>query len=218
MKNILFLLILFAFLGCSSDDNSTPTTENKEARYKVVVTMNWSSTNFPTDYPNRAHFSRLIGWTHKTNSTFFKVGTTVFAGIKNMAETGGISPLNTEINAKIANNEGLQLVTGSSLSSGTGTIEVEIKVNKENPSVTLATMIAPSPDWYVAIVNENLLENGDFVASKTVNASAYDAGTDSGVNYTSANATTNPQGTIQKITTSPLDGNVAIATVTFTKL
>lgn len=218
MKKFLFLCLVITLLSCSSDENITPTTEAKEARYKVLVTMNWSSTNFPTDYPNGAHFSRLIGWTHKTNNTFFKVGTTASAGIKNMAETGGTSPLNTEINAKIANNEGLQLVTGSSLSSGTGTIEVEIKVNQENPSVTLVTMIAPSPDWYVAIVNENLLENGDFVATKTVNASAYDAGTDSGVSYTSANEATTPQGTIQKITSSPLDGNGAIARVTFTKL
>lgn len=218
MKKLFFLFIAFVLVSCSSDDESMSNTEQDKAKYKVVITMNWSNTNFPTDYPSGAHFSRLIGWIHKTNGDFFKEGTTASAGIKNMAETGGTSPLNTEINAKIANKEGLQLVSGSGLSSGTGTIEVEIEVNTENPAATLATMIAPSPDWYVAIVNESLLENGAFVATKTVNAFAYDAGTDSGVNYTSANEVTSPQGTIQKITSSPLDGNVPIATVTFTKL
>jgi hypothetical protein len=40
----------------------------------------------------------------------------------------------------------------------------------EHPSITLATMIAPSPDWYIAVVNINLFENNSFVNQKTVEA------------------------------------------------
>ena len=57
---------------------------------------------------------------------------------------------------------------GTGLGSGIGEISVELLVNAENSAITLATMLAPSPDWYVAAVASNLLENGAFVEEKTI--------------------------------------------------
>ena len=91
-------------------------------------------------------------------------------GIKEMAELGSTEPLNEEIDNKIKNKEGYDLVVGDNLGSGVGKITVEIEVNEKNPSVTLATMIAPSPDWYLAVVNVNLYDGGEFVADKIINA------------------------------------------------
>lgn len=227
MKKVLLALISLSFLiGCSSNENeANPSNEQEQptqsqatkATYKVEVTFAWSQSNFPMNYPSGDHFSPLIGWVHNSTTTFFDENTTASAGIKTMAETGGTSTLKSEIESKIQAGEGLKVVTGSGLGSGTGTVTVEIEVTKENPLVTLSTMIAPSPDWYVALVDANLYENGKFLDQKTFEAFPYDAGTDSGTNYTSANLATNPQGKITKITGAPFNTGKTIATVKFTK-
>ena len=188
----------------------------------VTLSINWNSTDFPQDYPENAHFSKLIGWSHDTNQMLFKVGTLATAGIKNMAETGSTSPLESELDSLVELQQGLDSYIGSGLSTGTGDIELNIEVSNKFPAVTMATMIAPSPDWYIAFVNINLMENGSFVDTKTVDAHVYDSGTDDGTTYTSENAVTTPQENITLFVDSPLgDGsalNATIATVTFTKL
>ena len=98
-----------------------------------------------------------------------------------MAETGSTSPLNSEFDALINEEKGYNYFIGSSLGGGTGEITLKVEVTWAFPSVTLATMIAPSPDLYIAVVNINLLENNSFVNQKVVEAKVYDAGTDNGV-------------------------------------
>jgi hypothetical protein len=222
MKRIsLLILITLVFFACSKDNVVTPDFKGG-AEYMVTFNMNWNSTDFPTDYPSNDHFSRLIGWSHDSTQTLFKVGTLASAGIKNMAETGGTSPLDTEFADLIDEEKGFNYFIGSSLGSGTGNIVLNVEVTKEYPSITLATMIAPSPDWYVAVVNINLLENNIFVDQKTVDAHVYDAGTDNGITYASPNEITAPQQPITLLVGPPLGNGVAlnatIATVTFTKL
>jgi hypothetical protein len=69
-------------------------------------------------------------------------------------------------------------------------------------------MLAPSPDWFIAAKNINLLENDKFITEVTIDAVAYDSGTDSGSTFTSPNADTNPAENISKITSAPLgNGN-----------
>lgn len=221
MKNVFLTLITILFLSCSSDNDTNsekPDANELTAKYKIEVMFDWSAANFPKNFPSGDHFSPLIGWVHNSNSTFFNEETVASNGIKVMAETGGTSALKSEIAAKIEAKDGYKLISGSGLGSGTGMISVEIEVTKENSLVTLATMIAPSPDWYVALVGANLYENGSFVSQKTVEAFPYDAGTDSGTEYTSANQATSPQGKIKKITYAPFDTVKTIATVKFTKL
>jgi len=218
-KLILFILlfITFFFVECKKDDNE----DIVNVQYRITFSFNWNNQDFSNDYPSNAHFSKLIGWSHKSTSTLFEVGTLATEGIENMAESGGTTPLDNEINDRIVSGEGLQLVIGNSLGSGTGDIIVDITIDKEYTSVTLATMIAPSPDWYVAVVNINLFENGEFVDNKTVNAIVYDAGTDDGTTFTSSDDDTDPQQPISIIVNPPLgNGSTvtpAIAIVNFSK-
>ena len=190
--NKIFVMVLVAFVvGCNSDVD--PIVETDTARYKVDFNLNWNSSDFPIDYPANDHFSKLIGWSHSSNTTLFVEGTMASEGIKRMAELGSTSPLNDEINSEIQSGKGLMYVEGSGLGSGVGTISVELEVSKDFPLVTLSTMIAPSPDWYAAIVHFNLLEGDEFIDVKTTNILVYDAGTDAGLSYASANEPNNPQ-------------------------
>jgi len=212
------LVISLLFSSCKKDDEP----ELPEGiQYTVTFSMHWNSTDFPLDYPSNDHFSPLIGWSHNINNTFFQVGTMASPGIKNMAETGNTSPLSDEIDTKIANGEGYFKIIGSGLDSGTGEISVDLVVNESNPAVTLSTMVAPSPDWYVAVININLLEDGSFVNEKVVDAHVYDAGTDDGETYKSENMPTDPQAPISVFVESPMGNgtelNAIIATVKFKK-
>lgn len=218
----IFSLIALLFFACTDDEEMVSIDVEESTEYLVTVSIHWNSTDFPTNYPSNAHFSRLIGWSHDANQSFFKIGTLASNGIKNMAETGGTSPLDTELKEFIEEGQGYDYFIGSNLSSGTGEIVLRMEVTEQYSSVTLATMIAPSPDWYIAVVDIDLMENNSFVDQKTVEAHVYDAGTDSGVTYASPNDITDPQTPITLFVDAPLGNGVqlhaSIATVRFTKM
>lgn len=83
--------------------------------------------------------------------------------------------------------------------------------------VTLVTMVAPSPDWFVGIRDLNRFQNGDWISTLSVDLDPYDAGTDSGTTYQSPDRETSPRGTIQRITGEPFVSNGTVARLgTFT--
>ena len=218
MKN-LSLIILFIsvlFIQCKKEEDNTSTSASN-AIYEITFDINWNKDDFPVHYPSNPHFSKIIGWSHSSTSNFFALESMASEGIQKMAELGATSPLSEEINQKINNGEGYELIVGENLGSGVGKITVEVNVNTKHPSISLATMIAPSPDWYLAVVNINLLENEKFVDEKSITALLYDAGTDSGTDYTSSNEITNPQEPISQLTYAPLSNGAVISTVTFRK-
>ncbi len=215
---VLISISLCVFSGCKKDE----TQGRNFAKYKVTFSMNWNSQDFPVDYPSNPHFSSLLGWSHQINDSLFRVGTYATQGIKDLAERGKTTPLDAEINERIANKQGYKLFIGSSLGNGTGEIEIEVEVSRDYPCVTLATMIAPSPDWYVAIINVNLFEKGYFIEKKSVAAHVYDSGTDDGLTFTSPDSVSTPPQPITAFVGPPLGNGIAvspdIATVKFEKI
>ena len=53
-------------------------------------------------------------------------------------------------------------------------------------------MLAPSPDWFVGANNVNLFKNGQWEDEVSLAMGSYDAGTDSGETFESANIDTSP--------------------------
>lgn len=234
MKRLLIIHFSVCFLlsSCVNADinnESAPfSPENYESSsvtsqtYEVVFTFDWNANDFPTDYPSGTHFSQLVGWVHQSNNTLFSEGEIASDGIEEMAEFGGTSTLVTELQSFIDQGQGQSTYTGSGLNSGVGNITIDIEVSTLFSFVTLFTMIAPSPDWYVGCLNTNLFdENNEFVSEKTIVGTVFDAGTDSGETFTSANSDTQPPSPIQVITTPPLAENSIIkpsfCMITFTK-
>ncbi len=223
MRNLGILsIITLLFFACTNDEDMDSNDVNRSAEYLVTFKIDWNSEDFPTDYPSNAHFSRIIGWSHNANQSLFNIGTDASDGIRNMAETGGTSPLDDELKELIEEGNGHNYYIGSNLGSGTGEIVLRVEVTEQHSFISLATMIAPSPDWYIAVVDINLMENNSFIDQKTVEAHVYDAGTDSGTTYTSPNSVTNPQKSITLFVEAPLgDGvalNASIASVNFRKM
>lgn len=86
------------------------------------------------------------------------------------------------------------------------------------PLVTLVSMIAPSPDWFVGVAGLSLVEGGDWRDEVVVELFAYDAGTDSGPTYTSSNQVTQPQAPITKIQGGPFNRPDALGSFRFTRI
>ncbi len=231
MKKTLYIFAIAAVaFACENDDdsqagntggNNNPNTMDSVVTYKVTFNAIWSNTSHPTPLPSGAHFSPIVGLTHNSMGSIYTDGALASPGIKNMAETGNVFPLDNEIDALIANNYAGVRIVGSGIGTPASTSENFVATTKYS-QVSMVTMIAPSPDWFIAVKNVNLIENGQWVSSKTVDAMAYDAGTDSGMGFQSANSVTNPPENVHMITTAPLadiSGKVAtMGTFTFERI
>jgi len=174
----------------------------QDAVYKIEFISNWSSTTHPTDYPTgSAHWSSLIGTTHTDAASFLLLGAVASDGVEQVAETGATSIITQEINAVITSGNAYELINGSGLSSGLGTITInDVNVDAGFPYISLITMIAPSPDWVAQINNLKLTDaSNNWLSSISVDVHATDAGTDSGTTYTSANTDTNPADNISSL-------------------
>jgi spondin N len=212
----LALLLSAGLYGCGDDSTGPTPPDGDTATYRVTFQATWSATTHPTNFPGGPHFSGLIGATHGPGASFWADGGTASAGIRNVAETGGKSPLTSEIESAIATGTAYSEISGGGINPSPGTVSVEFEIHSSQPLVTLVSMIAPSPDWFVGVYDFSLREEGEWTSEVTAALPAYDAGTDSGSTYTSANQPTEPQAPIAQITSSPLGGSVPLGTFTFT--
>ena len=189
--------------------------------YEVTFNATWSKDTHPDDFPENPHFSGLIGATHNEDVSFWEVGELASPGIKNMAETGSKDPLIREILKAMLQRHVLLPISEDGLPDSPDEITITIKVSEYYPLVTLVTMIAPSPDWFVGVNSLPLYQNGEFVNETIITLYAYDAGTDSGTNYTSEDNPTDPPVPIFQIEGYPFYYNeelIPLGTCTFTKL
>lgn len=211
-SRILLLASVFLFgISCSnSDSTEEPQPMETSAKYSVTVTGNWSEANHPNNFPDNDHFSPVAGMVHNNGASLFTTGNLASPGIKKMAETGGTNPLDDEVESFINSGDALSFVKDAGLPTGTSEIEFEIDLTKDHPLVSLVSMIAPSPDWFVAVSNVNLYENGLFLDQITVEAGTYDAGTDSGENFTSANQPSDPVENVFAIKEAPLGNGTSV--------
>ena len=211
MKRLL-LLVVAAFGGAAcagpvvdlpaAADVPPPPTIAPSARYRVTFEATWSASTHPTDAPPDPHFSPLVGATHRDTVGFWSPGALASEGIRRMAEEGPTSPLDEEIRSAIAAGHAQHLLVGGALSRSPGTIELELEISRDYPLVTLVTMVAPSPDWFVGVTALRLLES-DWVSERRVALQPWDAGTDSGETFRSPNRASDPREPIRLIDNGP---------------
>ena len=187
------------------------------ATYRAVFDATWSASTHPTNFPGGAHFSPLIGAVHNDSVTFWALEGIATPGIERMAETGGTATLAAEIRAEIP-GPALTVINGSGTRSpGSATIQA-ITLREDFPLVTLVTMIAPSPDWFVGVSGLSLRDDeGNWLQELQVVLYPLDAGTDNGANYTSANDDTQPKEPIRSLQGQHPFSDEPVGTFTFTR-
>ena len=191
---------------------STPT-----AQYTVTFDAAWSQATHPASFPPSPHWSPLVGGTHNASVSFWNPGQPASQGIEDMAELGATTPLANEVTAAIGSGSAFSVLLGGGISPSPGSTSFSFTIDRDFPLVTLVSMIAPSPDWFVGVSGLSLIESGDWVGEKSVTLWLYDAGTDGGTSYTSPNLDTNPQDPIALHTTLPGYNGVPMGTFTFTR-
>ena len=188
------------------------------ALYSVTFNATWSAQTHPTDFPPGPHFSPLIGAVHNDSVTFWASGETASPGIEQMAETGGTGLLASEIRAEMPDNA-ISVVTGRGIGSPASTTIGEVLVTLDHPLITLVTMIAPSPDWFVGVAGQSLQnEFGQWLDEVVVVLYPYDSGTDDGTSYRSANADSSPRQPIRSLKGVNPFSDEPIGTYTFTRI
>lgn len=208
MKPLAFWPLL-ALLACRKETDSpvptltAPATAAGPALYRVTFEATWSAATH-ANFPVGGHFSPLVGLSHRVGSTLFQEGQLASLGVRNVAELGNNTAIRAEIAALQGHGTALGLLgnSGSSFASP-GTRSDTVRLDASHPLLTVVTMIAPSPDWFVALENENLLVNDQWVTQRTVPARAYDAGTDSGPTFTAPDQPTMPAQPIRKLLLTP---------------
>jgi hypothetical protein len=206
-------LALMALIGCGGSSPVAPAlpavpspTPNAAAaaRYRVTFEASWSASSHPTDIPRNPHFSRLIGGTHNSTVKFWESGRLASEGIRLMAEQGRTTPLDTEVEAAIAAGQAQRVLVGDGIDRSPDRVVLDFEISRDFSLVTLVSMLAPSPDWFVGVSGLSLIENGDWVPEKVVVLQPWDAGTDSGATFGSADLRTSPAEPIHLIGTGPL--------------
>lgn len=180
------LLMTQVVLGKSCSGNLTVEVSGK---------YTWQSSN-DTAYPSDAHFSPMVCGL-STSAAVFVSGQAASAGVKLLAEEGDPQQLLKElVSSKIAYK------TSNKTSSGTAAFTLMLSLSSNATYLFCVSMIAPSPDWIVGIPSMDICDTttGTYKSKAEYALMPYDAGTDSGKNYTSANSPTSPAEVIKSAT------------------
>lgn len=158
------------------------------ARYRVTIVQEWGPTTHPTTLPSGWHTSPAVLAAHGEQGDMFLPDTLATPGIELMAEIGSTFTLLAELSA--APDVG-DVDTGRGIDR-TGSDTLDVEVDGTNGYLSLVTMLAPSPDWFVGFAALQVYEGDTWIDRLVVDLQPYDAGTDSGTRFRSANLDTQP--------------------------
>ena len=213
MKIAMVLFMLVIFLSCSKkmEQEIIPFSE---ASYKIVVTLNWTLPKFGV--PAGAHVTALTGMAHNKDTFLWMPGKLATPGLEDVAEIGNNTKMNAELDALLFNNKALSKFSIPP-PSVTGMVEMDLTFNTNYPCISFASMIAPSPDWFIGVHNFSLLNNKTWINDSTVDLIVYDAGTEDGDVFGYNNPETMPQQKISLLTAANAsvlaNGNSSIASI-----
>ena len=182
MRNPLLFVVLLALLTATTANASTAT-------YRMTIVNDWTESAHPIGYPDDAHFSWFGGGTHASPERFWGLGETSTPGFELLAESGNTELWVSEIEA--AGGSPLEwrhwFCPPQQTHSNCGPLSVVFEVNTERPFLSLASMLGPSPDWFVGVHDLPLNVDGAWETSLTLPLYLYDAGTESGFTPTIEN-------------------------------
>jgi len=152
-------------------------------KYRVQINVTWNSTS-PGWPDQNAHFSWMGGGTHNANVKFWEVGTLASPGMDKMSVTGVTNILVDEVEAEIANGNAEHVIEEKHwfcpdgiTHPSCGVLWFDIVVTRDFPLVTMASMLGPSPDWFIGTESLSMLDaNGAFIPQITHELFPYDAG------------------------------------------
>lgn len=210
-SQILFIFIISSFVFQLTSAACTGT-----ATYRLNINYIWSAPGFPNT-PSSAHFSPLVVHSHESRYSAYSRFGYASTGVKDVAEFGGTTQLESELSIAQNAQQVLEFKVDPSAPGGDGSVAIDINVSCRHRHISAITMVAPSPDWFLAIFRLNVVKKDMFIQSKSGTLKVYDAGTDSGDNLTSPNQLSVPVQNISPLAGAPFFRR-HLATYTLTKM
>ena len=218
LKGFIASCLLLLLFSCKKE-TATPFSE---AAYKITVTGQWQMPQFGV--PPNVHFTYFAGMIHNSTAYLWRPGSNASPGIRNVAEYGGLTQIIQETDSIIYQKNSISHIAFPP-PSATGTVSSNVYCNSNYSYVSFASMIAPSPDWFIGVSSLNLYNNNQWLKDTLINLFVYDAGTKDGDVFSMTGPATTPQEPIMLQTparaTVLANGNAIlapIATVRFMKL
>lgn len=155
-------------------------------------------SNFPASCPSGAHMSNLAVMVHSPASFLWRDGQMASNGVVSIAETGATTIFLAECSS---NALASQCLVGGDV-TGIGSTSVTVLLNDTSSRVSLISMVAPSPDWFVGADSVQLYDDvsGGWKSSLRVESRGWDAGSDGGTTYTSPNNPITPRVPVAPLT------------------
>jgi Spondin_N len=217
-----FSILLLA--SCSKEEVEVvnPPLPFSEEKYTIEVSGNWMLPNFTV--PTNAHFTKFVGMVHSADTFMWKPNSLATLGLERVAEDGYNTTMLNEMRAIITAQKALSVFLFLP-PSVTATKQDTVTVNTTYSLISFASMIAPSPDWFIGTSNFNCIKNNKWVDEVSLPLYVLDAGTEDGDMFGYANPATTPQLPVQVLAannaTVLANGNRTlqpIATVKFKRL
>ncbi|MFD0963938.1 spondin domain-containing protein [Pseudofulvibacter geojedonensis] len=208
LKKLVVTLILISNLFLFSQTTAV---------YDITFTSTWNNQDHGT-LPPGPHWSDLVGATHNSDFAMWNLDKKASLGIKNVAELGQGNELLNEVNTAISNGHAdffRQTSFSPNNALGIATF-TGLQIDPNYPLVSLVSMIAPSPDWFIGVSAISLLdESNNWKSDFTIDVFPLDAGTDSGSSYTAGDMVTDPQENITSLVNISPFGTERIGYFTF---
>jgi hypothetical protein len=232
------MLATAALSGCGGDGDEPSASAPKtpaampapapQATYRITVRNHWTAAAFARGFPARAHLTSLVGATHHAGVAFWAVGQPASPGIQNVAERGNKTVLLDEVASAIAAGTAEYPIIADGVALGVASVTLEVQLSTRYPLITLVSMLGPSPDWFIGVRGLSMLMDNVWQERLDMPLRVYDAGTDDGVGFTSANAVTVPRGVVQRLSSAESDTDLfdgwhrdsqaAVASILFERL
>lgn len=191
LLKVFVLALCMSFYNCSSDDSNQGQGTgggqlNLTAQYRATFTPDFTEEDYPTDYPQNIMFSKMVIITHGSTKKLFRENTNATSGFEVYVETGETDNLVSEYQNVDEGEVAVGISIGQDITPG-NISTVEFTVSADNPMMSFASRLSPSPDWFVGLDSFSLVNpDNTLVEERTFTLSFYDGGTDSGATYTSA--------------------------------
>lgn len=204
-KFIVFVFIMFSV------------TPAYAAVYDLTFQGFWNESHVEAEnYPSGAHFTSLVGATHVIGGALWVPGELASKAIENVAELGNSALLSSDVNEGIVAGTAGEFISVSGLSQFPRSSSASFNIFADKPEVTLISMIAPSPDWFIGVSGLSLRDEYGWIESLVVDLRPWDAGTEFGTAFDLFNAPTIPPGLIERPSSfSPFIGNPVIGQLHF---
>jgi hypothetical protein len=178
--------------------------EAGEVTYKIHFLGMWNISNGPA----MAMFSPIAFASHNEFYDMWRPGERASQGVKDVAETGDTTELWEELKS-LQKAGKVYDFNKTGIVAHNENVSIIVHLNYEFRLVSLISMIFPSPDWFVGVYSLDLYshETGRWSTYRKLNLYAWDAGTDSGTNFTSPNYPTDPRQNISLLVADHLDSS-----------